>query len=148
MIEGISMDKGEVKKHLAESLASYIEQAEEKQRKRVIVILTVEDKIPVWGTYTVSGAEKREKNMVESNPTESFFKKVVLSQADNLAVKIQVKAVFSTIGKTVFPEVEKGIIENLPEGQNIMIARVGEGLLITLNEGERFVKKLSLDEII
>jgi len=142
------MDKGEVKKHLAESLASYIEQAEEKQRKRVIVILTVEDKIPVWGTYTVSGAEKREKNMVESNPTESFFKKVVLSQADNLAVKIQVKAVFSTIGKTVFPEVEKGIIENLPEGQNIMIARVGEGLLITLNEGERFVKKLSLDEII
>jgi len=148
MIEGISMDKGEVKKHLAESLASYIEQAEEKQRKRVIVILTVEDKTPVWGTYTVSGAEKREKNMVESNPTESFFKKVVLSQADNLAVKIQVKAVFSTIGKTVFPEVEKGIIENLPEGQNIMIARVGEGLLITLNEGERFVKKLSLDEII
>ena len=148
MIEGISMDKGEVKKHLAESLASYIEQAEEKHLKRVIVILTVEDKTPVWGTYTVSGAEKREKNMVESNPTESFFKKVVLSQADNLAVKIQVKAVFSTIGKTVFPEVEKGIIENLPEGQNIMIARVGEGLLITLNEGERFVKKLSLDEII
>lgn len=148
MIEGISMDKGEVKKHLAESLASYIEQAEEEQRKRVIIILTVEDKTPVWGTYTVSGAEKREKNMVESNPTESFFKKVVLSQADNLAVKIQVKAVFSTIGKTVFPEVEKGIIENLPEGQNIMIARVGEGLLITLNEGERFVKKLSLDEII
>lgn len=148
MIEGISMDKGEVKKHLAESLASYIEQAEEKHLKRVIIILTVEEKIPVWGTYTVSGAEKREKNMVESNPTESFFKKVVLSQADNLAVKIQVKAVFSTIGKTVFPEVEKGIIENLPEGQNIMIARVGEGLLITLNEGERFVKKLSLDEII
>lgn len=142
------MDKGEVKKHLAESLASYIEQAEEKHLKRVIIILTVEEKIPVWGTYTVSGAEKREKNMVESNPTESFFKKVVLSQADNLAVKIQVKAVFSTIGKTVFPEVEKGIIENLPEGQNIMIARVGEGLLITLNEGERFVKKLSLDEII
>lgn len=148
MIEGISMDKGEVKKHLAESLASYIEQAEEKHLKRVIIILTVEEKIPVWGTYTVSGAEKREKNMVESNPTESFFKKVVLSQADNLAVKIQVKAVFSTIGKTVFPEVEKGIIENLPEGQNIMIARVGEGLLITLNEGERFVRKLSLNEII
>ena len=148
MIEGIQMDKSEVKKHLAESLVSYLSGLE-KEHGRVIIVLTVENETPVWGVYKVFlEGIKREKRFINSYPTEEFFKKVVLSQADNLAVKIQVKAIFSTIGKTVFPEVEKGIIQKLPEGQNVMIARVGEGLLITLNEGERFIKKLSFDEIL
>lgn len=147
MIEGINMNKAEVKKHLAESLESYL-LALEKIHGRTIIVLTVEEETPVWGVYKVVGTEKREKIHLENHPTFQFFKKVVLSQADNLAVKIQVKAIFSAIGKTVFPEIEKGIIQNLPKGQNVMIARVGEGLLITLNEGERFVKKLNLDEIL
>lgn len=141
------MDKSEVKKHLAESLESYL-LGLEKVHGRVIVVLTVEES-PIWGVYkVVFEGEKPEKIHLENYPTGQFFKKVVLSQADNLAVKIQVKAIFSTIGKTVFPEVEKGIIQNLPPGQSVMIARVWEGLLITLNEGEQFIKKLSFDEIL
>lgn len=141
------IDKAEIKQQLSESLIEYLKKEEESKGVKIIVVLSVKNG-PVWGLYGVTMAEKREKNLIENYSTEGFFKKVILSQAENLAVKIQVKTVFSTIGKTVFPEVEKGITENLPLGHNIMIARVGEELLLTLNEGERFVKKLKIDEII
>lgn len=147
MIEGLQMNKSEIRENVKDSLAKYLD-TKAGQHGFCIVVLSCEDNIAAWGLYKVQAiGEKREKIHIESSDTETFFKKVILSQADNLAVKLQVKAVISTIGKKVFPEIEKAIVANLEANQHVMIAKNTDGLLVTLNENGRYIKSLDIDEI-
>ena len=158
--EQIAESKGEIIEKVKEAILAFLT-AKEDEHGKVFVALTLEeptgqaDRVGeafkmnvVFGLYKVIFQEKPEKISLELYDIESFFKNVMLSLADNIAQRLQVRAMISATGKNVFPEVEKGIQANLKPGQIVMIFKKNEEVVFTLNEGETYLKTINPDEIL
>lgn len=160
--EQLQTSKEEILKRVKEALVSFLSK-KDKEHGKTFVALTLEpppvqdDKIGetfkmnvVWGLYKVifrGNGAKPEKINLENYDTEDFFKKVLLSLADNIAQKLQVKTLISTVGKNIFPEVIKGISNSLKPGQVVMIFKKNEEVVLTLNEGEKYMKTIDPDDL-
>ena len=158
--EQIAESKGEIIEKVKEALLAFLT-AKEDEHGKVFVALTLEeptgqaDRVGeafkmnvVFGLYKVIFQEKPEKISLELYDIESFFKNVMLSLADNIAQRLQVRAMLSATGKNIFPEVERGIQASLKAGQIVMIFRKNEEVIFTLNEGETYLKTIDPDEIL
>ena len=158
--EQIAESKGEIIEKVKEALLAFLT-AKEDEHGKVFVALTLEeptgqaDRVGeafkmnvVFGLYKVIFQEKPEKISLELYDIESFFKNVMLSLADNIAQRLQVRAMISATGKNIFPEVERGIQASLKAGQIVMIFRKNEEVIFTLNEGETYLKTIDPDEIL
>jgi len=158
--EQIAESKGEIIEKVKEALLAFLT-AKEDEHGKVFVALTLEeptgqaDRVGeafkmnvVFGLYKVIFQEKPEKISLELYDIESFFKNVMLTLADNIAQRLQVRAMLSATGKNIFPEVERGIQASLKAGQIVMIFRKNEEVIFTLNEGETYLKTIDPDEIL
>lgn len=152
-------NKKEIIGKVKEALFSFLS-AKEEEHGKVFVAITLDVPIRqvervgeafkmnvVFTLYKVVFKVKPEKIVLENYDIESFFKNVMLSLADNIAQRLQVRAMVSATGKSVFPEVEKGIQSGLKPGQTVMIFKKNEEVLFTLNEGETYLKTINPDEI-
>ena len=157
--EQIAESKGEIIQKVKEALSTFLATKEDEHGK-VFVALTLEepagqaDRVGetfkmnvVFGLYKVIFREKPEKISLEYYDIESFFKNVMLTLADNIAQRLQVRAMISATGKNIFPEVERGIQASLKAGQIVMIFKKNEEVIFTLNEGETYLKTIDPDEI-
>lgn len=159
--EQLKTSKTEIIGKVKEALLAFLEKKEDEHGK-VFVAITLEDPAGqadraqafkmnvVYGLYRVifnQGEEKPEKIALENYDTEDFFKNVLLSLADNIAQRLQVKAMISSVGKNIFPEVVKGISNSLKPEQTVMIFRKNGEVIFTLNEGEQYLKTINPDEI-
>ena len=157
--EQIAESKGEIIQKVKEALSAFLA-AKEAEHGKVFVALTLEeppgqaDRVGetfkmnvVFGLYKVIFQEKPEKISLELYDIESFFKNVMLTLADNIAQRLQVRAMISATGKNIFPEVERGIQASLKAGQIVMIFKKNEEVIFTLNEGETYLKTIDPDEI-
>lgn len=146
-IEGAKMDKGEILKNVESALLNFAKNKNEKNGLCVF-LLTVEgeEKIPVFGLFKIGP----NKNLIwiENYNFQDFFTQAILSLAENIAQKIQVKALINVFGKKFFPEIEKALSNNIEPAQTIMMWEEGENLRLTLNEKGQYRADIILKDIL
>ena len=144
--ENIQMGKDEIKARVKEAITAYLKKWNQAKGGYVAVLMEVEEGKPIFKTAKFH--EDGSQEVIEDNNTEGFFRDCILSLAENVAQKIQVKFLLKSIGKKIFPEIEAALLNSLEEGQSVLIGLLGANLSVSLWEKGRFQKQINIDELI
>ena len=76
--------------------------------------------------------------------TKAFIKKVLQSQAETTADRLQVGAMMKIIPSNIFVNIDKSISNNLSKEELILIGVKESNLFVTLNEKGRYKRTINL----